>query len=245
MGVLSQLNRTQRDALRSHQAVVAHFETDVSAQLTSASKPESMKTFVEKLLELTDSSGKIHKRPRRPREPVLPAGDRLSGLTKVVNDGPTEPLQGYFDTKIWQKARDFAREDAVVEADHLLQTRDRDAREASMRAWAAKTSQRDRALERMFAKPPAAAVKYGYGPDGGAWEQVKQPPILSVLRAKAVPATNKGLALATAVAIQKGTGLRAVIAISSGKGDYHEQLGTCPALCVCVFLCVCSIGLLV
>ena len=42
---------------------------------------------------------------------------------------------------------------------------------------------------------------YGYGPDG-PWEQVTQPPIFSVLKAHAVPSNKRGLALATAIAVQ-------------------------------------------
>lgn len=48
---------------------------------------------------------------------------------------------------------------------------------------------------------PVAPKVYGYGPDG-PWEQVTQPPIFSVLKAHAVPSNKRGLALATAIAVQ-------------------------------------------
>ena len=243
---LSRLSRQQRDQLRAHQAKLTHFAQDTTAQLVSVTKPDDMKTFLQRLLEFTDASGKIHRKPRQRRSSSgqdddgddlmtssgsvrIPVGDRLSGLSKKAA-APIDPLQGYFDKTIWQKAKAFAYQDACADADVLLASKHAVAREKSVQRWASLTAARDRAMERAQGKPAKAAALFGYGPGGDVWEQVNRPPILSVIRARAVPSSNKGLALATAVAVQKHTGIEASLQMSGVNPSTFTLGATVPVV---------------
>jgi hypothetical protein len=183
VSVLSQLSRDQRDKLRAFQTARQRLDEDPAGRdaqlMSSPGAVDTNQSFLEKLLALTDASGRIHRAPARERPRDFKAeglahynfGDRLSGASQVT-PLPTAPLEPYFEPAVWARARTFAQADAMEDASHVMADRLQAKRDDDVRKWASKVAQRDRAVERYRREPPRAPAKLGFGPDG-AWEEVR------------------------------------------------------------------------
>ena len=201
--------RIRRKARRSRAGRTGdHFNTsqeDTGAARGSLARPSSMPSLPSAGMSSLDTLSS------------LPSVGRTGSAGHKPVPSLAAPLHPYFLPDVWQRAHKFAAGDADKDADAILEGRDAAKRDKQMEKWATLRAKRDATLAGM--KVRAKSFKpagLGYGPEGPWHEQ--PPPVLSLLRAKAVPTSKPGLALATAVAVQSGTGLEAGMNLALGRG---------------------------